>query len=303
MKSRGIEWAARVFCAAFFTVSGAAIAYYLWAADKRRALEIYLAGAAVAVSLLFMLRRKRKEQRPQLLDELNTSMDRIRQIKLQKRQEQLNALQSQINPHFLYNTLDTIRGLAIERESTDIANIVEALASMFKYSMDYSSTSVTLNDEIAHIEQYIRIQKMRFPVKFEFEQVLECEYGALFRVSLPKLTLQPIVENAVSHGLKNVSGGGRIQAKYTLTDHGMEVNISDNGCGIPEEMVLALNRSFRISSTDRELSESGRFGIALSNIDLRLKMYCGEGCGLHITSTPGFGTNISVTLPPPVGDM
>jgi two-component system sensor histidine kinase YesM len=225
--------------------------------------------------------------------------DKIRQFLMQNRQEQLYALQNQINPHFLFNTLDTIRGLALEKGEPDIANTVAAMASMFKYSMDYFSTRVTVNEELSHLKQYIQLQCLRFPDKFTIEQIFECDFDVLFKIAIPKLTLQPIVENALKHGLGNIRSGGRISLRFVLSDREFRIIVSDNGSGIPDETVAALNRSFRIVQPEITIKDDNHFGIALSNINLRIKYYFGEDYGLYLASTTGLGTEVTVTLPAP----
>jgi two-component system sensor histidine kinase YesM len=225
--------------------------------------------------------------------------DEIRQFLMQNRQEQLYALQNQINPHFLFNTLDTIRGLALEKGEPDIANTVAAMASMFKYSMDYVSTRVTVNEELSHLKQYIQLQCLRFPNKFTIDQIFECDFDVLFKISIPKLTLQPIVENALKHGLGNIRSGGRIRLRFVLSDREFRIIISDNGSGVSDETAAALNRSFRIVQPEVTMKDTTRFGIALSNINLRIKYYFGEDYGLHMASTAGLGTEVTVILPAP----
>lgn len=263
-----------------------------------------LIAYAVAVLLCciasrFLLRSRQRKVPLDIVNELIETRNHVQQIQLQKRQEQLNALQSQINPHFLFNTLDTIRGLAIEKQSLDIAKIVGSLASMFKYTMDYDSTRVTVADELAHLEQYLQVQGMRFPGKYSFTQFYECPYETLYKVSIPKLTLQPIVENAISHGLKARSSGGIITIRHILSDTGFSIIISDNGMGIPEDMVVMLNKSFRSNDAAHEQMESSTLGIALTNIDMRIKFYFGDSYGLYIASTPGLGTDVTIRLPVP----
>lgn len=294
--------AALLYCALFLLGSVAFLVSLSYRGVSGMLLAAYTAAFFLFCRALLLLQsdaqpRRRKND---LIDELNQTKTHMQKIQLQKRQEQLNALQSQINPHFLYNTLDTIRGLAIEKESFDIANIVAALASMFKYSMDYASTNVALNDELAHLEQYVKIQTMRFPGMFTVERIYECGQDALFEVNMPKMTLQPIVENAISHGLKNrIGGGGRITLRFVMSDADFKVILSDNGTGIPEDMVLALNDSFRRNDPESTMQDPSRFGIALSNIDSRIKIYCGQAYGLFIASTPGVGTEVTVRLPAP----
>jgi two-component system sensor histidine kinase YesM len=218
---------------------------------------------------------------------------------MQNRQEQLYALQNQINPHFLFNTLDTIRGLALEKGEPDIANTVAAMASMFKYSMDYVSIRVTVNEELSHLKQYIQLQQLRFPGKFTIEHIFECDFDVLFKIAIPKLTIQTIVENALKHGLGNIQSGGRIRLRFVLSDSEFRIIISDNGSGIFDDMVAAQNRSFHTVQPEVMMKDTAHFGIALSNINLRIKYYFGEDYGLHLASTADLGTEVTVTLPAP----
>jgi len=254
-----------------------------------------------SVSILFCLcffqvyKSRQKKYKVIVQDELEEYRSHIQNVQLQKMQEQLNALQSQINPHFLYNTLDTIRGFALEKNAAEIADLVAALSSMFKYSMDYASPLVTVNDEISYLSRYLKIQSMRFPGKLTFEQIYECNSEVLCSVMIPKLSLQPIVENAISHGFSEISSGGRIVIRYIETDTALKIIISDNGKGMSEDLVLNLNRMFYKRHTQVKTTRHG--GIALPNIDLRIKLYCGDQYGLFIASTPGLGTDVTMTVP------
>lgn len=225
--------------------------------------------------------------------EQDNAWQQIQKVQIKKKQEQLNALQSQINPHFLYNTLDTIRGLALEHGTFDVADIVATLSSMFKYSMDYSNCMVSVGEELEHLNSYLKIQSLRFPGKFAYEKKLDCDYTLIRQVQMPKLVLQPIVENAFSHGLKRVTSGGKIELRVEVSNVDLQIHIRDNGVGMDDAQVQALNR--RLANT--EPSEAGGTGIALYNINSRIKLYCGESYGLHITATPGLGTEVTVFLP------
>jgi len=250
------------------------------------------------ILLLAVMVGKVQERYKQLIQsELFESRRYTQEIQLQKRQEQLNALQSQINPHFLYNVLDTIRGMAIEEGNIHVADIIATLSAMFKYSMDYASSLVTISNEIAHLEWYLKIQDMRFPERFHFEQVQECDFKDLQAITLPKLTLQPIVENAINHGFRNKSEGAIIRIRYIRTQVNFQIIVSDNGQGMEDDRVLALNQSFHLSGEAADNLWKSTSGIALANIDSRVKIYCGESYGLHIASTEGIGTDVTLLLP------
>lgn len=258
----------------------------LWAA---------LSGIMVAAASYFWMRNKAQRK---YTDELTETRQRIQEIQLQKRQEQLNALQSQINPHFLYNTLDTIRGLSLELGAVDVSEMVATLSTMFKYSMDYDDTIVTVNDELEHLRSYLRIQSIRFPNRFEFRTVYDCEPNDLQQIRIPKLVLQPVVENMFAHGFKGIARGGQIIVRFIAADTDFKIILSDNGVGIKDNEVAAMNRMFRENSgTENREAVYQNFGIALKNIDSRVKMYFGERFGLRIASTPGYGTDVTLLLP------
>ena len=265
--------------------------------------RVLFGGSIILVAIMgvfshrMLSRRNVQEKLTQ--SELERTNQHMREIQLQKRKEQLNALQNQINPHFLYNTLDTIRGLAIEKEALDIANIVATLSSMFKYSMDYADSLVPVGDEIEHLRSFLKIQAIRFPKKFTFEQITECGYRELHEVQIPKLVLQPIVENVFTHAFKKMLSSGRITLHLMVTDTDFKIMVSDNGTGISDEQVLALNRMFAVPQDEKSAMSGEHSSIALYNIDSRIKMYCGEQYGLHITSTVDYGTTVTVSLPYP----
>ena len=139
---------------------------------------------------------------------------------------------------------------AAER-ALDIANIVATLSSMFKYSMDYADSLVPVGDEIEHLRSFLKIQAIRFPKKFTFEQITECGYRELHEVQIPKLVLQPIVENVFTHAFKKMLSSGRITLHLMVTDTDFKIMVSDNGTGISDEQVLALNRMFAVPQDEK----------------------------------------------------
>lgn len=255
-----------------------------------------------AVSILWLSAR-RMHQGTSARSELDQTLRHMQEIQLQKRKEQLNALQNQINPHFLYNTLDTIRGLAIERGAMDVADIVATLSSMFRYSMDYAAYMVPLCEELDHLNSYLKIQALRFPRKFTFHRVMECDPGDLHRIQMPKLVLQPIVENIFTHAFRKLSQGGQICLRLQATDVDFRIIVSDNGTGMEDERVLALNRMFRTGAMETSERGGAQGSIALYNINSRIRMYCGDTYGLHIASTADYGSEVTLTLPLPAGEV
>lgn len=217
-----------------------------------------------------------------------------------QKQAQFDALQNQINPHFLYNTLDSIRGKALEDGSTKTAEMLENLAIMFRYSISSSSDLVTLGTEIRNVESFFKIQQYRFKDQFAMEIKLDSAEEELLKVKIPKLTLQPIVENAINHGLDQIDHQGVITIKVMRTQSRIEISVADNGKGMTQVELDRLNENFlaeNYGQPNYEASVGRGKGIALQNINARIKFYFGKHYGLTAYSTPQIGTEIVLSLP------
>lgn len=216
-----------------------------------------------------------------------------------KMEAELHALQNQINPHFLYNTLEVIRGRALVQNAQDIADMTEALATIFRYNINRPGDVATLQKEIDNVRNYMLIQNCRFGDRFRFETEIEdVEDGILTHV-LPVLTLQPLVENAIYHGINERIGGGRIRLKAYLTQRDLLIIISDNGKGMDDVTLQEIHRKLVGASEGLPVEKkTGRgTGIALTNVNQRIKFYFGKEYGLDVKSTLGIGTTITITIP------
>lgn len=216
----------------------------------------------------------------------------------QKQAEYL-ALQNQINPHFLYNTLESIRGEALVAGLDELADMTEAMARFFRYSISKTSSLVRLEDELLNIENYFRIQRYRFGAKLDFRIEMDKEDSErLYNCFLPKMTLQPIVENAVYHGIEPKLGNGLLRIRAEVIDDMLSITISDDGVGIGQDRLDALNDKLnRMSMQAAPSGSSSGNGIALLNVNTRIKLLFGEAYGLHVYSFPNAGTDVVVTLP------
>lgn len=204
-----------------------------------------------------------------------------------KRKSEFDTLQSQINPHFLYNTLDIIVWM-IENENSDKAvNIVTALAKFFRISLSKGKNIITVKDEVEHVRNYLMIQNMRFKNRFEYS--IDVDEKVLSYSSL-KLMLQPLVENAIYHGMEFMDGDGEIDVKVFKEDNSLYFTITDNGLGMSEDMVETL------LSKDFVSSKKGS-GIGVKNVNERIKLYFGSEYGLKVESEPDEGTKITIHLP------
>lgn len=205
-----------------------------------------------------------------------------------KRKQEFDTLQSQINPHFLYNTLDIIVWM-IENEKPDQAvKAVTALARFFRISLSRGKSIITVKDELEHVRNYLMIQHMRFKNRFSY--TIEAEDEVLDLASL-KLMLQPLVENAIYHGMEFMDGDGEIFISAWKEGEDLYLKVSDNGLGMTEEQVARL-----FSDTPHTGSSRGS-GIGVKNVNERIRLYFGSEYGLSIESEPDEGTVVTIHLP------
>ena len=216
--------------------------------------------------------------------------------RLLKTQAQINALHSQINPHFLYNTLEMIRSQALDRDVPEIADMAETLANMFRYNIGQPQSLATFEQELENVKNYFLIQQYRFQNRFELQIDIDSEDSEILECQIPRLTIQPIVENAVHHGLERRSGKGMVRISAFLTEQRLIIRISDDGAGMSRTQAEALREKLN-AGMDGIITSGTRHGIALVNINERLKLYFGEEYGLSFSSAEQCGTNVELILP------
>lgn len=217
---------------------------------------------------------------------------------LNKRQAQYLALQNQINPHFLYNTLESIRGEALIAGVDNIADMTEALAKFFRYTITKVENLVSVEEELDNCETYFLIQQYRFGSRLKLHILYEEENReSIMNCRIPKLTLQPVLENSIIHGTELKIGTGNLTIRFELTDKRLMIRISDDGVGMDEQTLAKLNR--QLGRGGRALTECGekKGGIALVNVNNRIHLLFGEEYGMHVYSIRGKGTDVEVTLP------
>jgi two-component system, sensor histidine kinase YesM len=218
--------------------------------------------------------------------------------RLSNRQAQYLALQNQINPHFLYNTLEAIRGDALSAGMDNIASITEAVATFFRYTISNMDNLVTLEEELANAENYFSIQNYRFGDRISMQVEIEKGSEASRDFKIPKLTLQPIIENAIIHGLEHQVGPGKISVHICTDGQRLLIEVADDGVGMSESMLEEINRRLINPETAKGGEEKMRIGgIALVNVDNRIKLLFGEQFGLRVSSIVGLGTRVEITLP------
>ncbi len=245
----------------------------------------------------------------QLADSFNKMVARIseliEQIKISSVSEknaELQALQSQVNPHFLYNTLDMIYWLLDEKGNDNLAEVVLALSQMFRYSSHWEE-EVTLGAELEQIRHYLTIIELRLHGRLTVEINVDERWRG---VRVPKMTLQPIIENAVKHGLEPHGRDGKLSVCAAREGDSLTIIVADNGIGMNEEELGRLRRSLDESELalsrgysrgrDREETARETGGIGISNLHRRLKLMFGESYGLSVDSAPGRGTSVRIRL-------
>ncbi|MCI8512381.1 MAG: sensor histidine kinase [Lachnospiraceae bacterium] len=214
-------------------------------------------------------------------------------LQLIEKQIEYSALQSQINPHFLYNTLEAIRSQALFNKQAEIAAMTEKLGRFFRYCISNREDIVTIQDELDNIRDYFFIQQYRFENRFSFDVLC----SAPLDKAIPKMTLQPIVENAIFHGLEQKRGRGAVTIQVIQTQCKFYITISDNGIGMSEEQVIRMNQKLQRLEKQNKAAEAYRKGIALTNVNNRIKLQFGEEYGLRVCSVEGQGTDVEVCIP------
>lgn len=250
------------------------------------------------LSGIFEQRMFLSPEQEQVINRFKEEMNINALINTSKKQAEYLALQNQINPHFLYNTLEGIRGEALHAGLFNVAKMTEALATFFRYTISNLEHLVTLEDELNNIENYYIIQQYRFEDRLNLRILSDPgDEKKMLKYKLPKLTLQPIVENAIYHGIERKIGKGNILIKLESTKSRLIITVSDDGLGMEPDKVNELNRRLNSFSLDYIQSKENKGGIALINVNRRIKLLFGEEYGISIYSTLNAGTDVEITLP------
>ncbi|WP_020619307.1 sensor histidine kinase [Paenibacillus daejeonensis] len=226
--------------------------------------------------------------------------DYEKQLRLAKAEFRL--LQSQINPHFLYNTLDSVYSVALEHEEREISDMVYNLALFFRVSLGKGKDRFTVEETMAHLMYYLRVQQLRLMDRFEVQIEMAEETRS---IPVLKLLLQPIVENAVIHGLEKRQAGGELRIASSIVDGMLLIQVQDTGLGMPVEVCQELQSrlaaitvdQMRLLLQEREESIPPTRFFGLTNVQSRLKLYYGEAAGLELENHPQRGLTVNVWIP------
>lgn len=225
-------------------------------------------------------------------DVMLMKIERLNAINSQKEKEKINmqlrALQAQINPHFLYNTLENIRSIALEHNIKSIEEMTKALSEIFRYSISDKNV-VTVREELNHIKNYGQILQYRFGARLSImyfidENIMDC--------MIMKFILQPVIENAIIHGVEPKSGAGVVTVIGSVVQGKIQIRVIDNGIGMTEEELQQVEKNLKM-----QREPSGQRGIGLTNVDMRLKLYYGDIYGVKIESRYEEGTQVTIEIP------
>jgi two-component system sensor histidine kinase YesM len=228
-----------------------------------------------------------------MVQRLSDSLQRVDEERGKKETARLEALQAQINPHFLLNTLNTIKWSAYMSQAPHVGEMISNLGKLLEISLHRSDELHPLAEEAEHLRVYMQLQKLRFQDRLELEIELEPEAS---RALLPKLTLQPIVENSILHGFANMQTVGRIHIHARAECGRVRLAIRDNGSGMTEETMREVSGLLTASGQERFS------GIGLRNVHERIQLYFGRDYGLSIAGIPGSGTTVTLDIPLPAAE-
>lgn len=220
-----------------------------------------------------------------MVDKINTLIkdNYLKQVAV--KESEFKALQAQINPHFLYNTLDSINWLAKVSKQYQIATMVKALGSLLRNSISNKKEVISLKDEMSILEDYITIQRCRYEERLDFSMDIQQDY---WEYMIPKLSIQPLVENSIQYGLEKILGICKIRVWAEPSENGLKIWVQDNGPGMENDFLTKLNKG--------EVEPRGS-GIGIKNIDDRIKIIFGAEYGIRVDSAPGKGTNVCIFVP------
>jgi two-component system sensor histidine kinase YesM len=222
----------------------------------------------------------------------------IQETEIERHRAEFQTLQLQINPHFLYNTLETINCYAIVQDSHEITEMVEAMAFMLRYSIQTNLEEITVANELNHVRNYLIILQHRIDREFEIDVIIP---PSLLLEKMVRLTLQPVIENSFQHAFPNgIEAHHKISIDARKIDNLFQVIVEDNGVGIPPEKLRELQEQLKLNRLAEQQTESGyyrRGGIGLMNVHRRIQMVFGEQYGMQIESEWGKGTKVILSMP------
>ncbi len=227
-----------------------------------------------------------------MMDEIDRLFKEVYLLGIREKEAELAALQSQIHPHFIYNTLESISMLAIRKNASEVSDMVSALGRLLRYTIDRADRLVPLYEELHFVQSYVQIQQMRFGERLQVEYDIADDVESFM---VPKLLIQPLVENAIHHGIDPRPEGGKIWISTVRFEQELLITVRDDGVGMNEDEMASLNRAIREQPSAQ--SWQSKHGLGLSNIYQRILFIYGEQGDMSIDGSPGGGVAVTVTIP------
>ena len=229
----------------------------------------------------------------QMTENLQAHIKRVYIAEIRQREAEIEALKTQIQPHYLYNTLDVIRMMAVTHDDGETAEMIDGLSGQLKYLMGRAKDMVSLRDEIENVRNYFKIIRIRYENRFS----LEVNVGDdIMDLQVPQLILQPVVENAVKHGLKGKKGEGVVAIQASVEQDALEITVMDNGTGMTPERLEYVQQVLESHETETHV-KSRRASIGIKNVYDRIRMIFGDQYHIQISSFEGIGTIVKYRLP------
>lgn len=224
----------------------------------------------------------------EMLDQMEELREKESRANLLLSQAEYKALQAQINPHFLYNTLETMSSIAEIRNCSEVSMLSQSLSNIFRYSLNMKDQLSTVAQEINHLKNYCYVMSVRMQDNIEYVYDID---ESLLKERIPRISIQPLVENALNHGLRNKRGEKKVQIRIKRQDENLVISVRDNGMGMDAEQINESLQKNEMIQTEKGSS------IGLYNINARVKILYGDQYGIHIESAPGEGTCVFIVLP------
>jgi two-component system sensor histidine kinase YesM len=220
-----------------------------------------------------------------MLKEISTLIEEVKEAEYEKRKMEVKALQAQIDPHFLYNTLNTIIWKSESAQNKDVTDMIVSLSLLFQLGLNGGNDMTTLAKEIDHVRQYLNLQQKCYEGLFDY--TIELEDESLLERPILKILLQPLVENSILHGFKEMEGDGRIRISIARAGESLQLQVEDNGTGMDVQIV----------DEDMRLEQSDKQGYALRNVFGRLRLHYGSGAHIELSSKPYVSTSVTLSIP------
>jgi two-component system sensor histidine kinase YesM len=224
-----------------------------------------------------------------MVERINTLINEVYVLDIEKKDAEIKALQSQINPHFLFNTMESIRMNLWNKQDYETSEIIQKFSKLLRKSIDWGTEKIALKQEIDLVETYLKIQQYRYKNKFEYTIEID---ETLFDCVIPKFTLQPIVENAIYHGIEMKKGKSMLFITTEIVNNDFKIIIQDDGVGIDEEKLCQIKEQIL-----QEGFSSSNSRIGIRNVHQRIQLSYGRNYGIIIDSKKNSGTKVEILLP------